>query len=745
MKKIELKNNKAITLIALIITIIILLILAVVVTNELTDKGLVKRAREAAFKKEMSQIAEEFEIYKTSKNIEELGNDVKIEPINAGSLLKEMLKELESAGKDEVEESELSKINIESVIELSDILENLKKEQNKYVIIVNDTLYYVCSTSIEEDEKAKWCTDIGIPIWYNSVIESSTGMNNTNGDYENVNGIYVCTPQISKIAFSKYNTRYVYADKNDNLVPGSWINKEPEQNWYDYANQKWANLYIENDGIDSYWVWIPRYVFKVVENQRIDARFVDINNNYKDPDGNETTWEELQEKGYQLPEAFKFAETELPGYWVSKYQLSEHTTNDSYAVYFQTVSTMNTIKVQNIETSVAEVAEYQYALNGEVMHKSANGEDYTFTGLAVGNKTINVTALNGDGEIVGSYTYYFAVAEVNKPDTSKFDQDTTFYVYYDENGIEHNEIPVSQPPPANWYDYTTANWANIVTRNNGVESYWVWIPRYQFQVNATTERTLVRFVKGTSTETETGYAIPEAFTFAGEELTGYWIAKYQISEHESTPLVTAEMSGGSNSIQVLEITGINIAENQIYEYYINGVKKHEGTDPKENYVFKGLEENKTYTVNIIVRNSKTHETKPNAYVGAVTKKITTIGPNPPDISKFDKTTTYYVTYAEDGTETRTLMSEVEKAPDSWYDYTNAKWANIVTTANGKTAYWVWIPRYQFKTSSTEQKTIVKFINGTGTEVETGYVIPEAFTFAGKQLTGYWIAKYQMSN
>ena len=745
MKKIELKNNKAITLIALVVTIIILIILAGIGINELTGSGLIKRAREAAFKTEMQQISEEFEIYKASKKIEELGNDATFEVTNAGSLLKEMIEALESADEGETEETELSKINIESVIELSDILENLKKKQNDYVIIVNDTLYYVCSTSIQEDEKAQWCIDIGIPIWYNSGIVSSTGMNNTKGDYEYVNGIYVCTPQINKLAFSKYNTRYVYADANDKLVPGSWINKKPEQNWYDYANQKWANLYIENDGIDSYWVWIPRYVFKIAENERVDAKFVDINNNYKDPDGNETTWAELQAQGYQLPEAFKFAEIELPGYWVSKYQLSEHTTSDSYKVYYDAVSTMTTIKVQNIATTGAEVAEYQYALNGEVMHKSATGEDYTFTGLASGNKTINVTTLNSSGEIIGSYTYYFAVAEVNPPDTSKFDQDTTFYVYYDEDGTEHNEIPVSQPPPANWYDYTTANWANIVTRNNGVESYWVWIPRYQFQVNATTQRTLVRFIKGTSTETESGYAIPEAFTFAGQELTGYWIAKYQISEHESTPLVTAEMSAGSNSIQILDITGTKIAENQIYEYYINGVKKHEGTDPTENYVFIGLEENKTYTVNIIVRNSTTHESKPNAYIGAVTKKLITIGPNPPDISAFDKTTTYYVTYAEDGTETRTLMSEVEKAPDNWYNYTQKKWANIVTTANGKTAYWVWIPRYQFKVSSTEQRTIVKFINGTGTEVETGYAIPEAFTFAGKELTGYWIAKYQMSN
>ena len=39
----------------------------------------------------------------------------------------------------------------------------------------------------------------------------------------------------------------------------------------------------------------------------------------------------------------------------------------------------------------------------------------------------------------------------------------------------------------------------------------------------------LNFLREKSTETTKGYQIPEAFTFAGEELTGYWISKYQLS------------------------------------------------------------------------------------------------------------------------------------------------------------------------------------------------------------------------
>ena len=84
---------------------------------------------------------------------------------------------------------------------------------------------------------------------------------------------------------------------------------------------------------------------------------------------------------------------------------------------------------------------------------------------------------------------------------------------------------------------------------------------------------------------------------------------------------------------------------------------------------------------------------------------------------------------------------------NWYDYSQSKWANIVVQANGKTTYFTWIPRYEFMITSSQYaqpsigRTEVRFIEGTSTETDTGYQIPEAFIFDGKQLTGYWAMKY----
>ncbi len=93
----------------------------------------------------------------------------------------------------------------------------------------------------------------------------------------------------------------------------------------------------------------------------------------------------------------------------------------------------------------------------------------------------------------------------------------------------------------------------------------------------------------------------------------------------------------------------------------------------------------------------------------------------------------------------------KKPTKDWYDYKNSKWANIMVEANGKQIYYTWIPRYEFKLTSSQQKqpeqgrTEVRFIDATSTQTGIGYQIPKAFEFDGKQLTGYWAMKYTAGN
>ena len=187
------------------------------------------------------------------------------------------------------------------------------------------------------------------------------------------------------------------------------------------------------------------------------------------------------------------------------------------------------------------------------------------------------------------------LAQTNPPDLTGLDKDTTFYVYWDENGNEHNEIPISMEPPQDWYNYSYSQWANIVTRNDGLETYYVWIPRYQYNLDQTSQRSNVKFIEGIGTNVDIGYQIPEAFTWVNQagqtvQLPGYWLTKYQLSSEAQNPPLDAELSASGNTIKVKDITGTkvtNVVENSInlkIEYYLNGQKVHEGTNVAENYI-----------------------------------------------------------------------------------------------------------------------------------------------------------------
>lgn len=583
------------------------------------------------------------------------------------------------------------------------------------------------------------------------------------GNYTEVDGLYANAPDLT--GFVPENTRYMHANTEDKLVPGNWITDDQPENWYSYKNQKWANVYVESNGIDSYYVWIPRYVYKIdtdnssTDNERMDVKFVDTNNKYTNAETGVTLeWSELKDMDYKLPEAFLWNNSKdepliIPGYWMSKYQLSEL---ESYVLDYNLQASKTAFNVNNFKNNVGTNAiEYTYAINGQIEKRSGILEDYSFANTNPnGLNTINITALDSYGRIIGSMTKKFELAQANPPDLTGFDRDTTFYVYWDKDGNEHNEIPINQSPPEDWYNYSYSEWANIVTRNNGLESYYVWIPRYQYLLDRTSQRSNVQFILGDGPANISNYQVPEAFSWGDnneKQLTGYWMSKYQLSDEAATSPITAEFSAGTNIIRVGDITGTNITANRgniKYEYYINGSKVNEGISDTDRYVYTELadgmklQKDTIYTINIIARNATT-----NAYIGAITKKVKTIAMYEPDLTGFDKDTTFYVIYNDDGTE-KERISINNDAPDNWYDYSDRKWANIVTTANGTNSYFVWIPRYEYRLLST-QRSDISFITTdiTNQNCTTGYKVPEAFSWGENgevQLKGYWMSKYQLS-
>lgn len=688
----------------------------------------------------MSALKEQSQLYASYEIANKMNTD--IDWINAGEKLK-----------DAIRQQIIIDIKVDDVTkDIKDILPDIKENEKDYIVIYKGEMYYVSNEATDNNEnQRKWCEELGIKILE---YKEPEGIAIRTGRYELIKGIYICTPKLDS-GFSSSKTRYLEVTTSGNLTPGNWIDNRPNDSWYDYSKSQWANICVENEGASVYYVWIPRYCYKLNQTtQRSDVKFIDIDNSYKDVNGNITTWADLQTQGYQVPEAFKFNGQELSGYWSMKYTSGDITVPSVINFemsYGDGAITVKSIKLNASITGGNPIAKYTVAINGKIVRviddpsqvSTISYQQISITDLKVGNNVVNVTGLNAAGEIVGTMTKINRPAIVNKPDLEGFDKNTTFYVTWDANNNEHCNVPITQDVPTNWYDYGNSKWANIVTRNNNLEVYYVWIPRYEYKLDQQNQRTIINFLEGTTTEASPEYQIPEAFKFNGKELRGYWAMKYTAAD-EAGPRFDTELVSTSSSIRTKGIIGTAKGADQIYKYYINGEYKGADSNSSNGFEFSGLNNNTEYTINVEIRRNSNDE-----YLGSITKKIKTIDANKPDLTGFNEDCTYYVLYDDSGNET--LGDKVKKdgsnMPGNWYDYTKSKWANIVVKSNAKTTYFTWIPRYEFRMTSSQYaqqaigRTDVRFIGGTSTETDTGYQIPEAFSFNGKQLTGYWAMKY----
>ena len=776
-------KSRGITLIALVITIIILLLLAGVTILAIVNGGLITRAKEAKFKQKMAEFRDETNTYVawqlTSWQMD--GTlETSTDKINAGEILKDAI--------DKEIVTDITKNDVTTNIE--DVIKGISKSDKSLVVVYKGELCYVSSDKNKNNDKqVKWCNEIGIKVLE---YKEPEGIVVKNGKYELVNGLYLCTPKLDE-GFKSDRTRYLEVNNQGNLTPGKWIDQNPTESWYDYKNSKWANILVENNGSEIYYTWIPRYCFKLDQDaQRSDVKFIDTDNNYKDADGNVIPWEStesvkgLKDQGYQIPEAFTVQASatrtyELSGYWAMKYTAGDISVPSTVSYDMSVSKGIINIKNISLNTSVTNsnpITTYTVALNGEVVQTINNASEVSNIGSKVivlnnmkaGDNVINVTGLNAGGEVVGSMTKNYSPAVVNAPDLSGFNQDTTFYVTYDDNGKETSTTPISQAVPQYWYEYGESRWANIVTRNNGLETYYTWIPRYAFTLDQTNQKSTIKFITGTSTEAGGGYQIPDAFWFDrngngvqddGEQLTGFWAMKYTAGS-EAAPRFDTEVMATSSSIKTKGITGTAVGDGQVYKYYINGEYKGQKTTASDTFEFSGLSSNTKYTVLVEIRDSL------DEYVGSVVKQISTIDANKPELTGFNIDKTYYVLYDNDGNEIigDKVKNDGSNMPSNWYNYSQSNWANIVVTdgtiKNGQitgatmTTYYTWIPRYEFKITSSQQaqpataRTEVRFLSGTSKDTDIGYQIPEAFWFDknsngveddGEQLTGYWAMKY----
>ena len=129
---------------------------------------------------------------------------------------------------------------------------------------------------------------------------------------------------------------------------------ENDIEWYDYNSKKWANSQTE-DG--SMWVWIPRYAYKVNDNQTFDIKFlIGTTDTYYDENGNIQTAKRCNSvdenvdttTGYTVHPAFTDEtaisyrnggwDKELTGIWVAKFEAGYASGNNNAPVKASNVS-----------------------------------------------------------------------------------------------------------------------------------------------------------------------------------------------------------------------------------------------------------------------------------------------------------------------------------------------------------------------------------------------------------------------
>ena len=395
----ELKKNRGITLLALVITIIILLILAGITINAITgDNGIIGNAGQA---KEETEIANEKEIVEKA-TVQAMGNN-KYGNIEEDELQGELDKE---TGEGETQTTEINE-EIEVLFTNSGRYYAVDKDGNVTQIITEENtaetpIYWEKTTKTDEE-------------WYSYADISD-------GDKE---------AKVNEPKLRGAMTAIKYVGEDAENQTGS----------------KWANA-ITQDG--SMWVWIPRYAYKITSGYHengtdttggtIEVAFIDTNNQFLNgetgtivTDPSEVTYTNNVQNEWLVHPAFTSnAENgggfgELTGIWVGKFEttgnynsetntrtvtilpgttnnLGSMTTNDMYqlakSLTFGENVTINSHMAKNSEWgAIAYLAQSQYGVNGQKIKKNSS------SGLTGGSSDKKMIYMTNKGQSTTNNAY----------------------------------------------------------------------------------------------------------------------------------------------------------------------------------------------------------------------------------------------------------------------------------------------------------------------------------------------------
>ncbi len=827
------EKMRGITLVALIVTIIVMLILAGISINAIVgDNGIVTKSMEASFKNEMSQYLEETETYVLTKQMETGDYDsvYYAGDTNLNTIYRTIFEDLYVLSGSTLSSADITEV---TSIDTDEYKTHLGVEANHLTWYTDDG----------EANEVEWCLDLGIQVYvdgYGYMGSDGEYIIYSDGDYAKHGDTWLCEPDLS--GFSTGNTYYVIYDSDNQTMSSTTadykIYNEVPDGWYDYntntGTSKWANIVtIANQHI-AYWVWVPRYVYKItntsnISTEAVDIRFVNTQNQWTDSNGNTYEYAQLQAEGYMLADSFTYGESDLAGIWVAKYEISD----PKEPIGFSVQANENSITIYSItwdgESNVTDDALASQVERAEVeISYSGGGQSgtikstlpYTIEGLGSGvSYNIQVTTPTyGIDPLTLSKTVSTlegTVEDLTSPDMRGFNEANTYYADF-SSGTEAKigeAVQVSTEEdkwrkmtaanaPDGWYDYNSQKWANVLTINHetGDAAYWVWIPRYEYYVDTEMNICDIIFISPDKTEADEGYSIPTAFTTKDSngnthELSGIWVMKYEIQDImvptgfyssitsnsiEITNLSYSDGNGFSSSnarmpnTANVSITPTSGGQSGSINGTLSGGRYVIGSGSSNTVKITGLTPGATYNVTLVVPLSYTDESNGTVYTKTITQSITLPQSDrtasAPDVSGFlssNDTYAYYIYYPTNSTQdSNAIIGERITSGSSpsrtWYDYNNKMWANILVTdtdlasqgltlgsstvgqisENINVNIFVWIPRYEYKYDSESRTTTLLMLN-SGSQADSGYIVPDAFTFGGKDLSGFWAAKYEI--
>lgn len=247
----------------------------------------------------------------------------------------------------------------------------------------------------------------------------------------------------------------------DSTVSSNPVNNIYDENWYDYSSTSpnWANVKMNNG---TYYVWIPRFAYKVEEFYRgtslanvpssaIKVVFLKGTTDYMSND-------EVLPEGYQVHPAFKYydksgVKTDLPGFWIAKYNV-----NDMVDVVYKVageganiLSALDEVKLANIHSdNVGGTYTLKESIERDLsshLLKNTEWAAVTYLSFATGGKISDGSSLQNNASAVMDLNVRQFVAGVLDGVTTVDYSELENFDRYDitaDNSLEYDSLEEKQ-------------------------------------------------------------------------------------------------------------------------------------------------------------------------------------------------------------------------------------------------------------------------------------------------------------